>query len=125
MVAEGMDAVAFQSRFSRLLERWFWLGLVLFFVILSVQYSFKVQDTQRDTRSAFLRWRVQILDMENGANIWERYNYPNPPIMAMLLKPLLELPPLLGSLAWFYLKVAMALTAIYLTFRLVETPGHP
>src|SRR5262249_42525195 len=76
-------------------------------------------------RSAFLRWRDQIQEWKTGVNIWAKHNYPNPPIMALLLRPLAELPPLVGSMTWFYLKVGMALAAIALTFRLVETPGRP
>jgi hypothetical protein len=106
-------------------QRWFVVGLLLFFVLLSVQYSFKVLDSDRDNRSAILRWRDQILAIEDGTNIYDRHNYPNPPIMVLLLKPLVELPPLLGSLGWFYLKVAMALLCLYCTFRMIETPARP
>src|SRR5690349_17126962 len=49
-------------------QRWFFAGLLLFFVALSLQYTFKVtnthHDTHRDTRSAFLRWREQLLELE-------------------------------------------------------------
>src|SRR5205807_1780769 len=97
-------------------QRWFFLALTLFFVLLSVQYSSKVSSSERDNRSAFLRWRSQILDLEEGVNIWQRHAYPNPPIMVMLLEPLMPLAPLTGSLVWFYLKSFMALAAIYLAF---------
>ncbi len=116
-----MDAATLQSRFAWLRQRWFVLALVALFFGLSVQYSFKVKDSHR---SAFLRWRDQIVELDS-VNIWQRHNYPNPPIMVMLLKPLVPLPPLIGSLVWFYLKVGMALAAIYLMFRLVETAGWP
>ncbi len=99
------------------------VGLVLFFAVVGVQYTVKVLDRERDTRSAFLRWRGQILDLHEGRNIWEAYVYPNPPIMALVLSPLMHLPPLAGALTWFYLKAAMALAAIWWVFRLVE--NHP
>jgi hypothetical protein len=107
-------------------ERWFAVGLLLFFVALSVQYSFKVRvDEHRDNRSAILRWRDQILDLDRGVNIFEYYNYPNPPIMVLLLEPIVHLPPLVCSLVWFYLKVAMVVAAVALTLRLVESPERP
>ena len=120
-----MQAVASHPWLLWLQQRWFVLGLSLIFVLLSVQYSGKVLDSHRSNRSAFLRWRDQILELQDGVNIWEKYNYPNPPIMVLILEPLVQLPPLLGSLAWFYLKVGMTLAAIFLAFRLVETPGQP
>src|SRR5437870_5647646 len=99
---------------------WVTGGLVLFFAVVSVQYTHKVLSSERDNRSAFLRWREQILDLNEGRDIWALHNYPNPPIMALLLEPLVHLPPLAGSLAWFYLKSAMTVLALLWTFRLVE-----
>src|SRR5947208_13826 len=84
-------------------QRWFLVFLLTVFIALSVQYSFKVCSDQRDTRSAFLRWRQQVLEMDDGVDIFNRHNYPNPPIMAIILEPLMELPPLAGALTWFYL----------------------
>ena len=52
-------------------------------------------------------------------------NYPNPPIMALILRPLAGLPPLVGALTWFYLKVVMTFLAIHWAFRLVESPERP
>jgi len=101
------------------------IALGLFFVALSVQYAWKVQGADRAGRSAFLRWRPQILDLGAGVNVYERHNYPNPPIMGLLLLPLAELPPLAGALAWFFLKAAMAILAIHWALRLIESPGRP
>jgi hypothetical protein len=100
-------------------QRWLAFGLLIIFVILSFQYIAKVGD---ENRSAILRWRPQIQQLYE-LDIYQRYVYPNPPIMALLLKPLIELPPLAGSLLWFYLKVGMTFVALYWAFRLVERPG--
>ncbi len=120
-----MDVHALPAPLSHARQRWFAAGLLLFFVALSVQYSFKVLDQDHNNRSAFLRWREQILLLDDGVNIWASHNYPNPPIMVLLLQPVVKLPPLVGSLTWFYLKVGMAVASIVLTFRLIETSERP
>jgi hypothetical protein len=43
----------------------------------------------------------------------------------LLLYPLASLPPLVGALTWFYLKVAMTLAVFHWVFRLVERPEQP
>jgi alpha-1,2-mannosyltransferase len=101
-------------------QRLFLALLLLLFLVLSVRYSLKALEN----RSAYERWRTQLLDLSDGVDISQRYNYPNPPIMAVLLEPLAHLPPLTGALVWYYLKVAMALTSIVWVLRVVgsETP---
>jgi hypothetical protein len=106
--------------FFRSWQRWFVLGLLLLFVGLSVQYSIKATGG----RSAYLRWRPQLNHI-GDEDIYQHYAYPNPPIMALLLEPLARMPPLAGSLCWFYLKLAMAAVAILWIFRIVEDPGQP
>jgi hypothetical protein len=101
-------------------QRWLLVGLCLFFAVINIQYVAKIARTDRDPRSAFVRWNNQLLDLENGINIWERHNYPNPPIMALILQPLAHLPSLAGSLCWFYLKIAMAVVAIWWVLRLLD-----
>src|SRR5262245_56769013 len=120
-----MDAGSFLHAPATSRQRWFLVGLALFFVALSVQYTFKILDNDRDNRSAFLRWRDQILEVQNGVNIYEQFNYPNPPIMFLILEPLAFMPPSLGALLWFYLKVGMAVIALLWAFRLVEDPDRP
>jgi alpha-1,2-mannosyltransferase len=111
-------------------QRGFMIGLLLLFVGLSIQYSVKVMTPKRDghTASAVLRWAEQIKMMEDGENVHRSHNYPNPPIMALILRPfagLADISPLAGALTWFYLKVAMALLAMLWVFRMVESPDHP
>jgi hypothetical protein len=120
-----MEAAPSLRRFGFLQQRWFVLGLTLFFLVLSIHYADKVLNSERDNRSAFLRWRTQVQDMDEGVDIWQKYVYPNPPIMVLLLQPFFALPAWLGSMAWFYAKVLMALASIFLAFRLVETPDRP
>jgi hypothetical protein len=85
--------------------------------------------TGTQTKTAFLRWRTQILGEETpgrgaipglkrGDDVYRLYNYPNPPVMALILWPLAELPPLAGALTWFALKVGMAAACFVWAFRL-------
>jgi len=108
-------------------QRWFIAGLLGLFVVVSVLHSIKVMKPRADgyTRSAINRWAPQLEALEAGENINERYNYPNPPIMALMLWPFAKLSPLATALTWFYLKVALTLFAIIWTFRMVETPEQP
>src|SRR5205823_9373555 len=101
--------------------------LLAVFAAVSVQYTIKTLDLRdgKQDRSAILRWREQLLLLDGGENIYATHNYPNPPIMALLLRPLADLPPLAGALVWYYLKVGMAVAALAMTFRLVEEPGRP
>ena len=94
-------------------------------VFTSVKYAGKIAkpgDSGLQTRSAFLRWRGMILDVFEGANVYVGKNeYPNPPIMAIILRPFVELPPVAGAMAWFYAKVLMAVLSAIWVFRLVST----
>jgi len=100
---------------------WFVVGLLVCFVGLSVQYTFKALAN----RSAIERWFHQLVDFGEGVDVWALHNYPNPPIMALLLEPLGKLPSIAGALLWFYLKIGMAALAILWTFRLIEVPERP
>jgi len=103
------------------------LGLLaIVLVVMSLQYLTKVAkpgDSGQQTRSAFLRWRAMIRNVFDGVNVYTGLNeYPNPPIMAIVLRPFVELPPVVGAMAWFYAKVAMAALAAIWIFRLIQPP---
>lgn len=96
--------------------------LVFLVVGMSVKYAAKIDkpgDGGLQSRSAFLRWRSMIHELFAGTNIYVGvHEYPNPPIMAIVLKPFADLPPKLGALSWFYAKVLMAVLAAIGIFRL-------
>jgi hypothetical protein len=107
-------------------QRWLLASLAAFFLILSIPYAKKIAETNLDdARSAFMRWQNQILALSDDIDIWEKYVYPNPPIMVMLLLPLMHLPPVAACLVWFLLKSAMAILAIHWVFRMAESSGRP
>ena len=78
-----------------------------------------------DERSAFIRWRPQVLDFWRGTNIYDRNMFPNPPILPITLYPLMTLPPVTGAMVWFTLKVALTAASIALCFRWVRPEGRP
>jgi hypothetical protein len=105
-------------------QRWLMLCLFVFFALLNLQYVLKVVRTEH--RSAIRRWDPQLqIFFDTGENIWAKFNYPNPPIMALILKPLTVLPPMVGSLVWFYCKVVCAVLAIYMVLALLDAPERP
>jgi hypothetical protein len=105
-------------------QQGFILALLVLFIGLAIQYRIKTAGGHAE-RSAFGRWRGQIFDLWDGKDVYVLHNYPNAPIMALILTPLALLPDAVGSLGWFVLKVAMALLSVYWVCRLVETRERP
>lgn len=141
-------ALAFPTRISTFVvrippeqwRRWFLVAIGIVVVVSSIQHAVKAAKPSRlgtQTRSAFLRWREQLqgrdathpagelLGLRQGADIYRLYNFPTPPITALILYPFSMIPPICGALAWFYFKVVLTVLAILWVFRLVEEPGRP
>ena len=135
-----MKVLSFPRRFAarvraahaadpRRLRLAFYAALAAIVVLMSVKYAVKISkpgDGGQLSRSAFLRWRELVNGVFRGENIYVGANeYPNPPIMAVLLRPFAALPPAVGALAWFYAKVLLAILAAVWTFRLVAEEPTP
>ena len=71
------------------------------------------------TRTAILRWKPQIEDLGRGVNIYETHNYPNPPIMALILRPIVAGPPAMTFAVWFLIKVGLAALMVRWAISLV------
>lgn len=105
------------------------VGLVLavLLTVTVVRYLHKIDDPNtRDgkyTKSAFLRWRPQVEDLDRGVNIYDAHNYPNPPIMALVLKPFMTLPEFTGAVVWLLVKAALAAVMFIWAVRLATEPG--
>jgi len=126
----AMPTLTFPRLFApglRLNSLWFRRGFLAalagLLIFTSVKYAAKVAkpgDTGQQSRSAFLRWRTMVQDVFTGTNVYTGLNeYPNPPVMAIILRPFAELPPVAGAMAWFYAKVLMILLAALWVFRLL------
>jgi alpha-1,2-mannosyltransferase len=101
-------------------------GLCVFFAIINLQHYFKIANADRPSQTAYLRWLPQIRELDKGVNIWQKYNWPNTPLMAVILKPFMNLdPPFLGSQLWVLAKMACAVLSIYLIFLMLDRPEHP
>ncbi len=107
------------------------LGFTVAVLLCGVKMVLKAEkpsDLGTLTRTAFLRWRPQLQELERGTDIYRAFNYPNPPIMALTLLPFTHLPRLPSALLWFALKVGMATACIIWSARLAQRPGtawHP
>jgi alpha-1,2-mannosyltransferase len=114
--------------------RWLFPALFLFLAALAVPYSRKALDH----RSAFVRWQSQVVQIQDSVDIATRYNYPNPPIMAIVLFPLAKLPALLvycgvpleagrttAALLWYFLKVGFTLVVFRWVFDFAADRGRP
>lgn len=106
-------------------ERWLVIGLLLFFAGIHLQYVAKMKHGDQGNRSAFLRWRTQLRELDDGTNVWEKYAYPNPPIMVLILQPFMRLPPMAGSLLWFWCKSILAIIAILAVLSMLESAACP
>ena len=96
------------------------LGVVTFMAVLA--YAHKAAED----RSAFVRWRYQVIQlMENGRNIYDREMYPNPPVMPISLYPLMVLPPLMGAVTFFLIKVGLAILSARMIARMARERGWP
>jgi alpha-1,2-mannosyltransferase len=109
--------VAFYNRHGRRIN---W-GVALYLMLIA---AFFYGQKAADSRSAFVRWQHQVLQLWDGVNIYSELMFPNPPLMPITLYPLMALPPLTGALLWFAIKVAMTAVSILLCFRMAEEAGH-
>ena len=113
-------------RHKRTLRRAMAVALLAVLATSAARYADKIRKPSRDgtlTKSAFLRWRGQILALDAGEDIYQKYNYPNPPVQALILLPLTRLPQFAGAMTWFALKVAMAVASWVWAYRLAVGPG--
>src|ERR1700722_256082 len=120
-----MTTASLHSRWHELRPHWLVVGLALFFGVIYLQYALKLRHSEHGMRSAFLRWKTQLAELDDGVNVWEKHAYPNPPIMALLLKPFMQMPATLGASLWFGCKAMLAMAAILGVLALLDDPQRP
>jgi hypothetical protein len=104
---------------DRDLRRLVWIAAAVIVASAAILYAGKAAQD----RSAFIRWRHQVLEFWSGVNIYDTMMFPNPPILPLTLLPLMLLPPLVGAMCWFALKAALTYVSIRLCFGMVQEPG--
>ena len=105
-----------QDRRNRLSFWVFWSLWSTIVLIAAAFYYVKAGDH----RSAFVRWRPQVLQFWNGVNIYDKMLFPNPPLMPISLYPLMKLPTVVGAMCWFAIKVAMTSSVLIMCFRMAQ-----
>src|SRR4051794_30248008 len=123
---EGVRAVLLAPRaavndFDRHFRRAVWIAALMTTIGAALVYK----DKAADDRSAFIRWRHQVLAFWQGENIYDEMMFPNPPIMPLTLLPFMKLPPVTGALCWFTLKAALTAGSIWMCFRMVRPDDRP
>ncbi|AGA27285.1 glycosyltransferase family 87 protein [Singulisphaera acidiphila] len=106
--------------FDRHFRRAVWITALITMVGAGLVYA----DKAAEDRSAFIRWRHQVLQFWEGENIYDEMRFPNPPIFPITIYPLVTLPPVTGALTWFTIKVALTAASIWLCFLMVRPTGE-
>ena len=109
-----------RCRLERLSGRTFWFLWATIILISAAFYYEKAADH----RSAFVRWRPQVLQFWSGVNIYDKMLFPNPPIMPISLYPLMVMPTVAGAMCWFAIKVAMTTAVLLMCFEIVKPRGQ-
>ena len=112
----GIDEPCRNARLSN----WVFWGLWALIVVISAAFYY---EKAADHRSAFVRWRPQVLQFWKGVNIYDKMIFPNPPIMPITLHPLMVLPTVTGAMCWFAIKVALTTLTLIMLFRIVRPSG--
>jgi alpha-1,2-mannosyltransferase len=98
-----------------------WIAALITIVGTGIFYA----DKAAEDRSAFIRWRHQVLEMMSGVDIYDKHFFPNPPIMPLSLYPIMVLPPVEGAMIWFSLKAGMAALSVLMCLRMVRLGDRP
>jgi alpha-1,2-mannosyltransferase len=104
------------------LARWFFWTLWASIVVIAAAFYY---EKAADNRSAFVRWRPQVLEFWSGVNVYgDKMNFPTPPIMPITLYPLMILPTVTGAMCWFAIKVALTTATLIMCLDIVQPPGR-
>ena len=99
------------------LSNWFFWSLWAMIILIAAAFYY---EKAADHRSAFVRWRPQVLQFWAGVNIYDKMIFPNPPIMPITLYPLMVLPTVAGAMCWFAIKVGLTTAALVMLFQIVQ-----
>ncbi len=109
------------TRLKPHVRRAVWIIWSVTMVVAAIIYGLKAAES----RSAFVRWQHQILEIGQGVNIWDRYYFPNPPILPIMLYALMILPPVVGAVSWYAIKVGMTTWSALALSKMSVGRGKP
>jgi len=92
------------------------IGVVVIVAVTAAAYIDKASEGQ----SAILRWQPQIAELVRGVDVYEKYTYPNTPIVGILLYPITALPAMATAIVFFLLKVVLVFIAGYWAVNMVR-----
>lgn len=106
---------------------WVLAGLCVFFVLIGVQHGLKIANSERaSSQTAYLRWTPLVRELNQNIDIWQKWNWPNPPMMAMILKPFMDIdPPIVGSQLWLAAKMLCTLLSVWMVIKMLDRPERP
>lgn len=76
-------------------------------------------------RSAILRWQPQVMELADGVNVYEKYTYPNPPLMGLCLWPIAAMPDMPAAMSLYAIKVVMSVMLIVWSLRIARGRAAP
>jgi hypothetical protein len=118
----AIDTETSELRRLERLSNWFFWTLWATIILIAAAFYY---EKAADHRSAFVRWRPQVLQFWAGVNIYDRMLFPNPPIMPITLHPLMVLPTVTGAMCWFAIKVVLTTAALVMCLGIVKPKGQP
>lgn len=98
-------------------SRWVFWSLWSIIVLIAAAFYY---EKANDYKSAFVRWRPQVLQFWDGTNIYDKMLFPTPPLMPITLYPLMVLPTIAGAMLWFAIKVGLTTASLSMCFRFVQ-----
>ncbi|WP_419192976.1 glycosyltransferase family 87 protein [Kolteria novifilia] len=95
-------------------------AFIVFFLVVGTYYVV-VKGTRR---SAINRWKPMVAELLAGEDIYRKFAFPTPPIMALVLVPFTSLAGAWTMGAWYLLRALLAIAALILLLRMVQ-PIYP
>jgi alpha-1,2-mannosyltransferase len=117
LTVSGIDTGLIERQRRDRLSQWVFWSLWSIIVLIASAFYF---NKANDQKSAFVRWRPQVLQFWDGVNIYDKMLFPTPPLMPITLYPLMVLPTIVGAMLWFAIKVGMTTASLAMCFRLVQ-----
>ncbi len=112
-------ATGFSPERDRHGRRAVWIAFALTMIGQAIVYKHKADDD----RSAIVRWCHQILELQDGVDIFRLRYFPTPPMFPITLYPIAALPPVTGAVTYFAIKAMLAAVCMIACLRMAVPKG--